>query len=289
MSRALRLAALMLAIAAPAAAAPILPDFRAAAFRPGAAIDSRYFPLLPGSRNVLVARGVDEEGERFTERTVRSFAGRGPKILGVRATTMLDKAFEDDLLVEKTRDYFAQDRRGNVWYLGEDVTNFHYDDDGNLIGTDSESAWRAGRNGARPGYIMPVSRKLGFNYFQEHAPKDEALDHGLTFAVLDKLKVGEATYFKVLKVLERSAADPDARDFKYYAPGIGLIREDEGLNRQLRNPELTFNRVATTPVPLPAGLPLVLGGLAALAGLARWRRAPAADDAEGASGPVEKA
>jgi hypothetical protein len=261
-------AAALLIAAAPAAAAPILPDFRASAFIPGAPIDNRYFPLLPGQRNVLVARGVDEEGEAFTERTVRSFAGRGPKILGVRVTTMLDKAFEDDLLVERTRDYFAQDRRGNVWYMGEDVTNFRYDDDGNLIGTDDESAWRAGRNGAKPGFIMPVSTRLGFNYFQEHAPNDEALDHGLTFAVLDKLKVGQATFFKVLQVLERTPAEPGARDFKYYAPGFGLIREEEGLDRNLENPELTFN-----VIPLPPALPLLLAGLAGLAALARRRRA----------------
>ena len=119
-----------------AGAVPLLPNFGAASFVPGAAIDHEYFPLLPGMFNVLKAKGVDEDGEPFSERTVRSFAGAGPKILGVRTTTMLDKAFEDGLLVERTKDYFAQDTKGNVWYLGEDVTNFHYDDDGNLIGKD---------------------------------------------------------------------------------------------------------------------------------------------------------
>ncbi len=71
----------------------------------------------------------------------------GPRILGVRTTTQVDKAYEDGLLVEKTFDYFAQDRRGNVWYMGEDVTNFHYGEDGKLIGKDHELAWRAGRRG----------------------------------------------------------------------------------------------------------------------------------------------
>ena len=94
----------------------------------------------------------------------------GPRILGVRTTTQLDKEYEDGLLVEKTFDYFAQDKRGNVWYMGEDVTNFHYDDDGNLIGKDHESAWRAGRRGAKPGWIMPARQIVGQRYFQEHRP-----------------------------------------------------------------------------------------------------------------------
>ena len=94
----------------------------------------------------------------------------GPRILGVRTTAQLDKEYEDGLLVEKTFDYFAQDKRGNVWYMGEDVTNFHYDDNGNLIGKDHELAWRAGRRGAKPGWIMPARQIIGQRYFQEHRP-----------------------------------------------------------------------------------------------------------------------
>jgi hypothetical protein len=261
----------LIAAASPAGAVPLLPDFGAASFVPRAAIDNEYFPLLPGMFNVLKAKGVDEDGEPFSERTQRSFAGAGPKILGVRATTMLDKAFEDGLLVERTKDYFAQDTVGNVWYLGEDVKNFHYDDDGNLIGTDNESAWRAGRNGALPGYIMPVSKQIGFNYFQEHAPRDEALDHGKTFALLESLTVAGTTYSNVLQVLERSRAEPGARDFKFYASGIGLIREAEGLDANLMNPELTFNRDPAA-IPLPAPLLLIVAGIGSLAALRRRRQ-----------------
>ena len=260
--------AAVMALAVPAQAVPVLPDFGAASFKPGQAIDNTYFPLLPGSFNVLKAKGVDDEGEPFSEHTERSFFGKGPKILGVRVTTMLDRAFEDDLLVERTKDYFAQDTAGNVWYMGEDVTNFHYDDDGNLIGKDHESAWRAGRKGAKPGFIMPIDKTIGFNYFQEHAPKDEALDHGQTFAILNALTVAGTTYKNVLQVLERSKAEPGARDFKFYAPGIGLIMEQEGLDVNLSNPELVFERDPAA-IPLPAPLVLILAGVGSLAALRR--------------------
>lgn len=168
---------------------------------------------------ILVAEGVDDEGEDFTERSVLTYAGTGPEILGVDTTVQLDRAYEDGLLVEETFDYYAQDTDGNVWYMGEDVTNYLYDD-GNLIGPNNDSAWIAGKNGALPGYIMPA------------------------------------------------------------APGVGLIRADEGLDATLQNPEPIFERIAPTPVPLPAALPMLfsgLGGLGALGLGRRWRaRGPAA-------------
>ena len=70
--------------------------------------------------------------------TCRRSLAAGPKILRVRTTTVLDRAFEDDLLVEQTRDYYAQDTDGNVWYMGEDVKNYEYDDDGKLIDTNTD-------------------------------------------------------------------------------------------------------------------------------------------------------
>ena len=229
--------ALALVLAAGAAApATLLPDFDAARFVRGAEVDNKYFPLPPGRRAVLRARGV-EDGEPIRERSeLRVLRKPGPTILGVRATTQLDKSYEDGLLVEKTFDYFAQDTRGNVWYLGEDVTNFRYDDDGNLIGKDHESAWRAGRRGAKPGWIMPAKQVIGQKYFQEFARKDEALDKGQTHKIVRNLTVGGETYARVLRVLETNPFEPGDREFKYYAPGVGLVRIKEGLDGNLEEP-----------------------------------------------------
>ena len=143
-------AVLAMAPSHPAIAATVIPDFDAADFEPGAPIDNLYLPWKIGARSAQVAHGV-EEGEPFEERDEQTVLGRGPKIRGVRTTTVLDKSFEDGVLVERTRDYYAQDTDGNVWYMGEDSKAFEYDDDGNLIGTSTEGSWRAGRNHALAG------------------------------------------------------------------------------------------------------------------------------------------
>ena len=265
-------AVLAMASAHPAHAATVIPDFGAATFEPGALIDNRYLPWTVGARSAQVANGVDEEGERFEERDEQTVLGRGPKIQGVRTTTVLDESFEDGVLVEKTRDYYAQDTEGNVWYMGEDTEAFEYDDDGKLIDTSTEGTWRAGRNNALAGYAMPAKVELGFKYYQEFAPEDEALDKGETFAFLNELKVGSTTYRDVLQILETSDVEPDAREFKYFAPTVGLIRVEEGLDANLSDPELTFNRVEVAPIPLPPGLLLIGTSLVGLVALRRRQR-----------------
>jgi hypothetical protein len=261
----------LLAAAARVDAAPVLPSFDPAEFVQGAVIDNLYLPWETGARSAQVGHGVDEDGQPFVERDVQKVLGLGPKIGGVRTTVVRDNGYEDGVLSERTRDYYAQDKRGNVWYLGEDTVALEFDNDGNIIGRDTTGSWRAGRNDARPGYAMPVDLTSGFEYYQEFSPKDGAVDQAKTLSVLDSLTVGDHTYFSVLKVLETTAVEPDAREAKYYAPGIGLIRAEEGLDEELRNPSITFNRVDVAAVPLPPSLLLLAGGLAALAGLRRRR------------------
>lgn len=254
-----------------AGAMPVLPDFSAATFLPGAAVDNTYFPLLGGPERTY--RGQKEEdGETVVESFKLSNPGFGPVILGVQTTIQRDRSFENGVIVEDTFDYYAQDTAGNVWYFGEDVTNFVYDDDGNLIETNDESAWRAGVNGALPGFIMPADLIIGFNYFQEFAPADEALDHGTIFSLGETVSLDIGEFTNVLRVLEGTALEPDVREFKYYAPGEGLILVEEDLDEDFMNPEIS---VALVDVPEPGSLALLLGGIGVLAFAGRRKkRAP---------------
>ena len=265
------LAGLLLAASVLAHAQPVLPDFDAATFTPMAPVTNPYFPLLDGLTRIFES---DDGVERF-EFTV---LGAGPTILGVPTTVRRDRAFEEGLLVEDTFDFFAQDTAGNVWYFGEDVTNYVYDDEGKLVSTNTGSSWRAGVNDAKPGFIMPAdaASKIGFHYYQEFAPDDEALDEGTHHALLATFETSVQGYGNVLQVLETTAVEPDSRGFKFYAPGVGLVAEAEGLNPALQNPERTFELAKAVPEP-SAGWLMSFGALAVgAAGLARTRRRTAA-------------
>lgn len=264
--------ATFLLLAAPGAslAVPVLPDFSAAAFLPGAAIDNPWFPLGPGTRSVLDARAVID-GEAVFERTELTFGGAGPELLGVATTIQRDRAFEQGVIVEDTFDYYAQDAAGNVWYFGEDVMNYRYDEEGELIGTDTASSWRAGENGAAPGFIMPAEPVVGFEYYQEFAPEDEAVDVAEIDAIDLMLNVGGVAWSDVLRTFETNPLEPESLEYKYYTPGFGLIRIEEGLEERGGAPELTFD-LQIAPVPLPAGLPLLVGALTGLRLLRRTRR-----------------
>ncbi len=252
-----------------AVAVPVLPDFSMAVFDPTQPINNPYFPMT--DTRTFVYSGRDADGpvdERFEHTNI----GRGPEIAGVQTFIQQDREFEDGLLVEKTFDYFAQDTLGNVWYLGEDVTKFEYDEDGKLIGTTTEGAWRAGVNGAEPGFIMPAELTIGFNYYQEHAEADEALDQGTIYAFIDVLELEFGTFENVLQIFETTELEPDAREFKYYAPGIGLILVEEDLDLDLANPELVFTLTQVRSVPEPGTAALLLLSLGFGAGARLLRK-----------------
>src|SRR5439155_5807888 len=98
------------------------------------------------------------------------------QIAGVTVRVVRSRVFSDGVLAEDTNDYYAQDKSGNVWYMGEDTKAFERDDQGNIISTDTTGTWRAGVHGDLPGFIMPANPTVGFAYFQESAPNDQALD-----------------------------------------------------------------------------------------------------------------
>ena len=98
-----------------------------------------------------------------------------------------------------------------------------------------------GRQWSAPGYIMPTSLTIGFNYYQEHASADDALDEGTTFAIVPSFEAGGVTYNNVIQVLETTDLDKkNSIGFKYYAAGVGLIYEAEGLRPNYKHPRQTF-------------------------------------------------
>ena len=87
---------------------------------------------------------------------------------------------------------------------------------------------------------MPAKLDVGFNFYGEFAPADDAVDQSTISARDLTLSVSGRTFKRVVRVFETSELEPDVREFKYYAPGVGLLVAEEDLDRNFANPELRF-------------------------------------------------
>lgn len=177
-------------------------------------IDNPYFPLRPGTRFVyLGADGTDPL------RNVTDVTDRNKTIQGVKVVVVLDRVFINGLLAEKTFDYYAQDKDGNVWYLGEDTKE--YDTQGNVIST--AGTFQAGKNGAKAGIIVRAHPKVGQTTQQEFAP-GVAEDLGTTVSLDATVTVPYGKFFHCLESKDFTPLEPGAKEIKYYCPGVGIVR-----------------------------------------------------------------
>ena len=257
----------------PVRGGPVLPGFSPSNFTPGAPIDNPYFPLVPGT--LFRSRGVatdPDSGEQSVEVDEDFVTFMTEEIAGVTTRLVRARVFSDGLLTEDTIDRYAQDKSGNVWYFGEDTTEFERDDEGNVIGTDTSGSWRAGVNGALPGFIMPADRPIGFNYFQEFAEADDALDQATVLATDETVDVPAGHFTKVLKTKDFTELEPDVVENKYYAPGVGLILTEDLNDDGSVAASFALESVSVAAIPLPPAVWPGLIGLVIVAGALSRRR-----------------
>jgi hypothetical protein len=145
---------------------------------------------------------------------------------GLLCRVVRDRVYLDGLLIEDTHDWYAQDDAGNVWYMGEEVVNFEYDDDDNLIDMSDDGSWEAGVDGAEAGVLIWAVPVVGSSYRQEYY-EDEAEDMAVVVATSVTVQLEDGTTFlNCLKTLEWTPLEPFALEYKFYAPGIGLVAEE---------------------------------------------------------------
>lgn len=205
----------------PAPSAPVIDPGDGGAYSPEldpadfvAGIDNPYLPYVPGTRWVY-----EGESDGEVERIVVEVTDDTREVMGITATVVRDTVYVDGEVVEDTFDWFAQDRAGNVWYLGEDTREF---EDG--VAVNAEGAWEAGIDGALPGIVMPAEPQVGDAYRQEYL-EGEAEDMGEILEVAVVREIGLGRFDDVVVTRDWTPLEPEVVEEKWYAAGIGLIRE----------------------------------------------------------------
>jgi hypothetical protein len=174
---------------------------------------NRYFILEPGHFRVLV-RGKGQLRITVLEET--------KKVDGVLTRVVEEKETKGGKLVEVSRNYFAISKRtSSVFYFGEDVDNYK---GGKVV--DHKGSWRAGVKGARFGLVMPGTVLLGARYYHEVAP-GQALDRAEIVDLGQTVTTPAGKFTNCLKVRESTPLEPDKKEYKYYAPGVGLVQDGE--------------------------------------------------------------
>jgi len=209
----------MLLLAPPAPASPLLQQTCPPLPDPSqfvANIDNRYLPLTPGTTYSYTGT---KEGEIQTD--VVKVTSDTTVIEDVTTTVVRDTVRDrKGNIIEDTFDWYAQDKDGNVWYFGEDTKEYK---NGKVVST--AGSWQAGVTGAA-GIIMEAHPKVGDTYGQECAP-GIAEDQATVSQLGASVTVPYGTFKHVLVTQESSFLEPGVLDQKYYAPGIGSVREEQ--------------------------------------------------------------
>jgi hypothetical protein len=162
-----------------------------------------FFILEPGYQLVLESGGAKKEVLTIT------VLDETKKIGGVETRIVEERETLDGTEKEVSRNYFAICKRTNsVYYFGEDAGG----------------AWIHGEKGARFGMLMPGTVLIGARHYQEIAP-GVAMDRAEVMSLTETIETPAGKFEKCLKVLETTPVEPEDRSHKYYAPGVGLVRE----------------------------------------------------------------
>jgi hypothetical protein len=177
-------------------------------------IDNPYWPMKPGTR--WTYREIDEKGNE--QKVVVVVTTETKEIAnGITARVVRDVVTEDGELVEDTKDWYAQDADGAIWYLGEETAEFENGEIATRAGS-----FEAGVDGALPGIIMPADPQVGMKYRQEYY-EGEAEDNGEILSLDEMAEVPYGRFDNVLLTKDTITIEPDVLEYKLYARGVGPV------------------------------------------------------------------
>ncbi|HEX4686745.1 MAG TPA: hypothetical protein VH228_08180 [Nocardioides sp.] len=178
-------------------------------------VDNRWFPLKPGTR--WVYRG-SEDGDRTRDVMIATY--RTKVIDGVTCRVVFDRVWTNGRLSERTHDFYAQTKRGTVWYFGENTATL--DRHGHV--QSREGSFMSGVDGAQAGIFMTPRPHRGPSFRQEDYP-GHAEDVFTVVRRGARVTVPLLASHQALLTQETTPLEPGVVDHKYYVRDIGDVRE----------------------------------------------------------------
>jgi hypothetical protein len=197
-------------------------DFERAKFdKSSPHITNQWLPLKPGSQLTYKGSAIPEgEKTRVKRRVVSTVTDLSKWIDGVRTLVIWERDYTAGKLGESEIAFFAQDKAGNVWLLGEYPEEYE-----NAKFVDAPT-WISGQKGAHAGIAMLANPKVGSpDYAQGFAPPPvEFVDRARVYKKGQKTCVPVKCYKNVLVIEEFEKGVPGVFHLKYYAPKVGLVK-----------------------------------------------------------------
>lgn len=209
-------------------------------------IDNPYWPMKPGTRWTY----RETDGEGGVAKVVVVVTQQTKKLAnGITARVVRDTVSEDGQIVEDTNDWYAQDAKGNIWYLGEQTAEF----EGGKV-TSRAGSFEAGVDGAVPGIAVPADPRPGIEYRQEFY-RGEAEDNGRVLSIDELAQVPAGKYRDALLTKDFTPLEPDLLEYKLYAKGVGPVLILTASGGAGREELLTVDQVSGAEGTGPLGKP----------------------------------
>jgi hypothetical protein len=194
-------------------------DFDPRNFDRSTNVDNEWHPLKPGMRFTYEGTSVEDGGKKVPHRFVMNVTDFTKVIGGVRSAVTWDLDYTEGELAEAELAFFAQDKEGNVWRMGEYPEEY---DGGRFV---AATPWLHGIEEARAGIEMWAKPQLNTpSYAQGWGPAVNWSDRGKVDQVGQKVTVPAGKYDDVLVIAETSGSEPNAQQLKFYARGVGNVR-----------------------------------------------------------------
>ena len=191
-----------------------------------------WYPLAPGTQTLR--DGSINRGSRKLTHKLRVTVTDVTKVVnGVTTVAVLDQDIDAGQVGEASLDFLAQDKYGNVWYLGSYTEIYQGGQFVNAV-----DAWLTPKRGSKPGVWMMADPQEGMKYVEAHNSR-ETIRAEVT--KVDDRKCVPFKCFKALQVLE------DGHEYKYFGPGVGHIATEPNYSGGEQEKEVLTNVVKLTP------------------------------------------